>query len=137
MQGLAELVSGMGRLEAAMTVMAPAMATKDEMDIFKTAMQTRFDDMSKRLEAMEAAMQSFDAMSKRLEGMEAAMQNFDARMAHRLETMETAMQSLQAGWEVVPDEDDTGSTVAGHVWDYGWAWLPHLGWQRCRRRRTQ
>ena len=136
MQELHELVSGMGRLEAAMTVMAPAMATKYEMDESKTAMQTRFDDMSKRLEAMVAAMQSFDAMSKRLEGMEAAMQNFEAMMAQRLEAMET-MQSLQAGWEVVPDEDDTGSTGAGFVWDYDWAWLPQLGWQSCRRRRTQ
>ena len=111
MQELHELVSGMGRLEAAMTVMTPAISTTYEMGKFKTAMPTRFDDMSKRLEAMGAAMQ-----------------NIDARMA---------MQSLQAGWEVVPDEDDTGSTDADHVWDYDWAWLPHLGWQRCRRRRTQ
>ena len=70
----------------------------------------------------------FDDMSKRLEGLEAAMQTFDARMA---------MQSLQAGWGVVPDEDDTGSTGAGFVWDYDLAWLPQLGWQSCRRRRTQ
>ena len=103
MEGLAALANGMGRLEAAMTVMAPAMTTKYEMDKFKTAMQTRFDDMSKRLAAMEAAMQ-----------------NFDARMA---------MQRLQDGWGVVSDEDDTGSTGAGLVWDYDW--------QSCRRRRTQ
>ena len=34
------------------------MATKDDMGKFKTAMEARFDAMSKRLEAMEATMQS-------------------------------------------------------------------------------
>ena len=35
----------------------PLIATKDDMGKFKTAMETRFDAMSKRLEAIEATMQ--------------------------------------------------------------------------------
>ena len=57
MQDLRDLADGMGKLEAALTVMAPAMATKYEIGKLKTAMETRFDAMSKRLEAIEATMQ--------------------------------------------------------------------------------
>ena len=52
------LRDGMGGLEAALTVMAPAMATKDDMAALKTAMETGFDAMSKRLDAIEERVQS-------------------------------------------------------------------------------
>jgi len=48
----------MGALEAALTVMAPAMATKYDMVALKTAMETGFDEMSKRLDNMEENVQS-------------------------------------------------------------------------------
>ena len=57
MQELRDLVAGMGRLEAALTVMSPAIATTYDIGKLKTAMETRFDAMSKRLEAIEATMQ--------------------------------------------------------------------------------
>ena len=47
------LRDGMGALEAALTAMAPTMATKDDMVALKTAMETGFDKMSKRLDDME------------------------------------------------------------------------------------
>ena len=58
MQELRDLVAGMGRLEAALTVMSPAMATKYDIGKLKTAMETRFDEMSKRLDAIEERVQS-------------------------------------------------------------------------------
>ena len=36
----------------------PLIATKDDMGKFKTAMETRFDAMSKRLDAIEESVQS-------------------------------------------------------------------------------
>ena len=114
LDGMQELRDGMGGLEAALTVMAPSMATKYEMEKFKTAMETSFDAMSKRVDAMEE------------------------RMSKSLDAMEERVQSLQDGWEVVPDEDDTGG--ATNEWDVSWSWNPRWparwGWQGCRRRRT-
>ena len=52
------LRDGMGALEAALTAMAPTMATKDDMVALKTAMETGFDEMSKRLDDMEEKVQS-------------------------------------------------------------------------------
>ena len=64
MNGMPELrniVDGMGRLEAALTVMAPVMATKEDRDQFKTAMETRFEAISKRLEVMGTTMQGLQS----------------------------------------------------------------------------
>ena len=72
----------MGRLEAALAVMSPAMATRNDIGKLKTAMETGFDAMSKRLDAMEE------------------------RMSKSLDAMEERVQSLQDGWNVVADEDD-------------------------------
>ena len=56
--GMQALRDGMGALEAALTAMAPTMATKDDMVALKTAMETGFDKMSKRLDDMEEKVQS-------------------------------------------------------------------------------
>ena len=58
LDGMQELRDGMGGLEAALAVMAPAMATKYDIGKLKTAMETRFDAMSKRLDAIEESVQS-------------------------------------------------------------------------------
>ena len=58
MQELRQVVDGMGRLEAALTAMAPVMATKEDIEKLKTAMETRFETISRRLDVMEAAMQN-------------------------------------------------------------------------------
>ena len=58
LDGMQELRDGMGGLEAALTAMAPTMATKDDKAALKTAMETGFDAMSKRLDAMEERVQS-------------------------------------------------------------------------------
>ena len=58
MQELRDLADGMCRLEAALTVMAPARATKYDMENFTTAMETRFDAMSKCSDAIEERVQS-------------------------------------------------------------------------------
>ena len=44
------LRDGMGGLEAALAVMAPAMATKDDMTALTPAMETGFDEMFQRLD---------------------------------------------------------------------------------------
>ena len=106
------LRDGMGGLEAALTVMAPTMATKDDMAALKTAMETGFDAMSKRLDAMEE------------------------RMSKSLDAMEERVQSLQDGWKVVPDEGDaSGTGGATNEWDVDCSWNPWSGWQGCKRRR--
>ena len=104
----------MGALEAALTVMAPTMATKDDMVALKTAMETGFDEIWMRLDAMEK------------------------RMSKRFNDMEEKVQSFQDGWKVVPEEDDASG--ATNEWDVSWSWNPRWparwGWQGCRRRRT-
>ena len=52
------LRDGMGALEAALTAMPPAMATKDDIAALTTAMETGFDEMHKRFNDMEEKVQS-------------------------------------------------------------------------------
>ena len=108
------LRDGMGALEVALTAMAPTMATKDDMVALKTAMETGFDEIWMRLDAMEK------------------------RMSKRFNDMEEKVQSFQDGWKVVPEEDDASG--ATNEWDVSWSWNPRWparwGWQGCRRRRT-
>ena len=54
LDGMQELRDGMGGLEAALAVMAPAMATKDDIAALTTAMEKMF----KRLDDMEEKVQS-------------------------------------------------------------------------------
>ena len=54
LDGMQELRDGMGGLDAALAVMAPAMATKDDIAALTTAMEKMF----KRLDDMEEKVQS-------------------------------------------------------------------------------
>ena len=54
LDGMQELRDGMGGLEAALAVMAPPMATKDDIAALTTAMEKMF----KRLDDMEEKVQS-------------------------------------------------------------------------------
>ena len=89
-------------------------ATKDDMAALTTAMETGFDEIWMRLDAMEK------------------------RMSKRLDAMEERAQSFSDGWKMVPDEDDASG--ATNEWDVSWSWNPRWparwGWQGCRRRRT-
>ena len=75
LDGMQELRDGMGGLEAALAVMAPAMATKDDIAALTTAMETGFDEIWMRLDAMEK------------------------RMSKRFNDMEEKVQSFQDGWK--------------------------------------
>ena len=90
-------------------------ATKDDMAALTTAMETGFDEIWMRLDAMEK------------------------RMSKRFNDMEEKVQSFQDGWKVVPEEDDASG--ATNEWDVSWSWNPRWparwGWQGCRRRRTR
>ena len=56
LDGMQELRDGMGGLEAALAVMAPAMATKDDIAALTTAMEKMFkrvDDMEEKVQSLQ------------------------------------------------------------------------------------
>jgi len=129
LDGMQALRDEMGALKAALTAMPPPghdaildglqalrfnTATTDDMAAWTTELETGFDEMWTRLDAMEK------------------------RMSKRFNDMEEKVQSFQDGWKLVPEEDDASG--ATNEWDVSWSWNPRWparwGWQGCRRRRT-